>query len=175
MSLKQLIFRLLNIDNYDRRGERLIKKSISLYHKGGNLNRNRGIRISHIVHRDFACEISPRVTIGNNLYIAHPHGIHIGKTTVIGDDCKIYPGVTIVSSLKGDHELKEQGLTWHARIGNDVILGARCLIVGHVVIGDDVIIGAGATVTKDVPPHTVVKNVNEFRPKRLEEIPDKYK
>ena len=42
-------------------------------------------------------------------------------------------------------------------------------------IGDDVTIGAGAMVTKDVPSHSVVKGLNQIRPKRPDEIPDKYK
>ena len=175
MRIRRCLEQVLDIDNYDRRGERLIKKSIELFHKKGRLNRYRAIRLSHYIHRNFACVVSPRVTIGKNLYIAHAHGIHIGKTTIIGDDCKIYPGAMIVSAIKGDHGLRDQGLTWHARIGNDVTLGARCLIIGHITIGDDVTIGAGAIVTKDVPSHTVVKNVNEFRRKYDWEIPEKYR
>ena len=175
MNVKQCILRLLDMDNYDRRGERLIKKSIALYHKGGKLDKLRAIRLSHRVHRDFACEIPPRVTIGRNLYIAHPHGIHIGKTARFGDDCRVYPGATVVSALKDDMALRDSGRPWHAQIGNGVVLGARCLIVGAVTIGDDVTIGAGATVTKDVPAHTVVKGVNQFRPKRPEEINDKFR
>lgn len=42
-------------------------------------------------------------------------------------------------------------------------------------IGDDVTIGAGAMVTKDVPSHSVVKGLNQIRPKRPDEISDKYK
>jgi hypothetical protein len=42
-------------------------------------------------------------------------------------------------------------------------------------IGDDVTIGAGAIVTKDVPSHSIVKGLNQIRPKRPDEIPDKYK
>ena len=49
------------------------------------------------------------------------------------------------------------------------------LVKGPVTVGDDVTIGAHAVVSKDVPSHTVVKNVNEFRAKRDDEIPEKYK
>jgi len=166
---------MLDVDNIDRRGERMIKKYIELYHKGGKINRLRAIRMHHKVFRKFTCYIPPKVTIGENLYIAHPFNIGIGKTTVIGDNCKIYPGAYVAAGLARDHELRDMGEGWHATIGNDVLIGAKSTIVGHVTIGDDVTIGAGAMVTKDVPPHTVVKNVNEFRPKREDEIPDKYK
>ena len=57
----------------------------------------------------------------------------------------------------------------------ELILGARATVVGPVTIGDDVLIAACAIVTKDVPSHSVVKGLNQIRPKRPEEIPDKYK
>lgn len=49
------------------------------------------------------------------------------------------------------------GIRKHASIGNDCFLGANSIIIGNIVIGDDVLIAAGATVTKDVPAHSVVK------------------
>jgi serine acetyltransferase len=55
------------------------------------------------------------------------------------------------------------------------MLCSKATIIGPVTIGDDVIIGACAIVTKDVPSHSVVKGLNQIRPKRPEEIPDKYK
>jgi len=62
----------------------------------------------------------------------------------------------------------------HAKIGDDCFLGNGAVVVGAVTIGNDVTIGAGALVTKDVPSHTVVKGINGFRAKRIDEIPDKY-
>ena len=111
------------------------------------------------------------MTVGKNLYIAHAHGIHIGKTTIIGDNCRIYPNVMIVASVVGDSELRDKGETrWHPKIGNNCLLGAGSLISGRIEIGDDVIIAAGAIVTKDVPSHSVVKNTNEIRAKRPDEM-----
>lgn len=52
---------------------------------------------------------------------------------------------------------------------------AYATVIGPVTIGDDVTIGACAIVTKDVPSHSVVKGLNQIRPKRPEEIPEKYK
>ena len=125
--------------------------------------------------RNFGCSFPPTITVGKNLYIAHANGIGIGKTTVIGDNCKIYPKVEIAAALKGDSKLRASGAKrWHAKIGNDVILGVGCTIIGPVEIGDDTVIAAGAMVTKDVPPHTVVKNVNEFRAKRPDEMSEAY-
>lgn len=40
-------------------------------------------------------------------------------------------------------------------IGNDVWIGAKCLIKGGVTIGDGAIVGMGSVVTKDIPPYEV--------------------
>ena len=45
------------------------------------------------------------------------------------------------------------------RIGNDVWVGAHCLILDGVSIGDGAIIGAGAVVAKDIPPYTLAGGV----------------
>lgn len=45
------------------------------------------------------------------------------------------------------------------KVGNDVWIGTRAMIMGGVTIGDGAVIGAGAIVTKDVPPYAVVAGV----------------
>ena len=171
MKMSAFVSRLLGTENYDRKAERRIKKAIELYHKGGSLNRIRALRLHNRNRRDYCCCFPPRMTIGDNLYIAHAHGIHIGKTTIIGDNCRIYPNVLIVASVVGDRELRESGETrWHPKIGNQCLIGAGATISGRIEIGDDVTIAAGAIVTKDVPSHSVVKNTNEIRPKRPDEM-----
>lgn len=45
---------------------------------------------------------------------------------------------------------------WDAIIGNDVWIGARCILLGAITIGDGAIIGAGSIVTHDVPPYAIV-------------------
>jgi serine O-acetyltransferase len=80
-----------------------------------------------------------------------------------------------MAAVKNDRELIVNHIRRHAKIGNDCLLGAKATVIGPVTIGDDVIIGACAIVTKDVPSHSVVKGLNQIRPKRPDEIPDKYK
>lgn len=170
MLVKKIIANFLGLENYDRHGERLIKKSIELYHRGGKFNRIRAMRLYNKIRKEYGCCFPPRIVVGKNLYIAHAHGIHIGKTTIIGDNCKIYPNVLVVASIIGDSELRSSGETrWHAKIGNNCLLGAGCIICGRINIGDDVTIAAGAVVTKDVPSHSIVKNVNDIRTKHIEE------
>lgn len=173
MSLKSIIKRLFGVYNYDRVVEAKVKKCLSLYQKGGRFNRLRSYRLYIKIRKEHNVCIYPTVQVGSNFYLAHGHDVTIGKTAIIGDNCRVYPYFYVMSSIKGDSERK--GMRRHAKIGNDCMCGAKSTIIGAVTIGDDVTIGAGALITKDVPAHTVVKGVNQFRPKRLEEIPEKYR
>ena len=170
MTIKNLQKKAYSATNLDRRAERRIKKAIALYHKGGIINKIRAKRLHRKNLRDYCCYFSPRATIGKNLYIAHPMGVSIGPTAIIGDNCRIYPYAVIGSRIVGDKELRASGeRRRHAKIGNNCMLGLGCTIIGKIEIGDNVIVGARAIVTKNVPPNTVVMNVNEIRPKRPEE------
>lgn len=165
MIIKRYIYSLLGIgiETYDDVAAQHILRSIELYHKGGLFNITRAIRLYNRNRKRYGCCIPPRITIGNNLYIAHAHGILIGKTTIIGDNCKIYPNVLLVASIIGDRELREQGeKRWHPKIGNNCLLGAGSIVCGRIEIGDNVIVAAGAIVTKDVPSNSIVKNTNEI-------------
>lgn len=171
MRIKSLILQVLGADDLNRRAEERVKKSVELYHKGGKINRIRATRLFNNNLRDFCCYIHPKATFGKNIYIAHPMGIAIGPTTIIGDNCRIYPYAAVNAQITGDKELNENGnKRRHAKIGNNCILGAGCMLLGAIEIGDNVIIAAKAIVTKDVPPNSVVKNVNEVRPIRPDEL-----
>lgn len=166
MTIKELLLRLLGADNLDRRAEKRIKKAIELYHKGGTINRLRAMRLHNLNLRDFCCYVHPRATFGNNVYIAHPFGVSIGKTAIIGDNCRIYPYAVVAAKIVGDSELRASGETRrHAKIGNDCLIGAGCMLIGNIEIGDNVIIAARAIVTKDVPSNSLVRNVNEILPR----------
>lgn len=175
MRWKRIAKRIFGLYDYDRRGEELIYKSIALYRKGGKFNKWRGMRLYYKIRKKYTCNIHPEIQLGHGTYIAHAHDVCIGRTAVIGDNCKFYPHCDITAAVKNDEERYANGERRHAKVGNDCIFGNGCLVVGPINIGDDVTIGAGAIVTKDVPSHTVVKNVNEFRAKTEREILQKYK
>lgn len=166
---------LLCISNYDRKAERKFWKMRRLYEKDGYFNRKRAKRMENKLLEKFQLCIPCTVKIGKNFEIRHPMSICIGRTTEIGDNCKVYPYFVSIAALKGDSERFKNQIRRHAKIGNDCILGARATVIGPIIIGDDVTIGACSIVTKDVPSHSVVKGLNQIRPKRPEEIPDKYK
>lgn len=165
----------LSISNYDAKVSREFWKMRRLYKKGGTINRLRAKRMENKLLEKYQLHIPCTVKIGKNFEIRHPDCIGFGPTCEIGDNCRVYPFFTAHAALKGDSELRKNHVRRHPKFGNDCILGAKATVIGAITIGDDVTIGACAIVTKDVPPHSVVKGLNQVRPKRPEEIPDKYK
>lgn len=101
--------------------------------------------ISFIVRMMTQIEIHPGALIGKRLFIDHGSGTVIGETTIIGDDCTIYQGVTLGSVIL-------EKVKRHPTLGNRVIVGSGAKVIGNISIGDDAKIGAGAVVLNDVPP-----------------------
>ncbi|GAB3653826.1 serine O-acetyltransferase [Zhihengliuella somnathii] len=98
-------------------------------------------------------EIHPGARIGRRPFIDHGSEIVIGETTVMGDDVMMYQGATI-----GGRTLQvpfDRSARRHAVIGNRVMLGAGCRIIGPISIGDDSAIGANAVVVRDVPADSI--------------------
>lgn len=174
-SIKTWIKDLLWISNFDRRAEREFWKMRSIYEKGGYINKLRAKRLENKIEYKYGLKIPCSVKIGCDLHIHHPYGIRIGMTAKIGDNCHVYPRFAVVAAVKGDDMRISKHERRHASIGNDCILGHSAILIGPISIGDDVTIGACAIVTKDIPSHSVVKGLNQVRPKRLDEIPEKYR
>ena len=98
---------------------------------------------AHIGRLLTGIEIHPQAYIGKNCFIDHGMGVVIGQTSVIGDNCLIYQGVTLGG--KGWDDKRR-----HPVIGNNVMIGAHAQIIGPIRIGDSAHIGAGAVVLHDV-------------------------
>lgn len=94
-------------------------------------------------------EIHPGAKIGRRLVIDHGMGIVIGETSIIGDDCLIYQGVTL--GMTGKHGGKR-----HPTLGNNVMVGAGTIVLGDIYVGDNVKVAAGSVVVHDVPADTTV-------------------
>ncbi|MEW6528966.1 MAG: serine O-acetyltransferase EpsC [Candidatus Micrarchaeota archaeon] len=109
--------------------------------------------ISQIAKFFTGIEIHPGATIGRRFFIDHGSSIVIGETSEIGDDVMMYHEVTL-----GGHGwwIDEKGQKRHPTIGNNVILGVGCKILGPIKIGDNSKIGACALVLRDVPPNSIV-------------------
>lgn len=97
-------------------------------------------------------EIHPGATIGKRLVIDHGMGIVIGETTIIGDDCLLYQGVTLGGSGK------EKGKR-HPTLGNNVLVGAGAKVLGSFKVGDNSRIAANAVVLNEIPDHATAVGV----------------
>lgn len=97
-------------------------------------------------------EIHPGAVIGRRLFIDHGMEIVIGETSIIGDDCTIYHGVTLGGTGK---EKKKR----HPTLKNNIIVGCGAKVLGNIVISDNVKIGANSVVLKDVPKNSTVVGI----------------
>ena len=108
--------------------------------------------ISHLGRALTGIEIHPCAQIGEKFFIDHGMGVVIGETTVIGDNCHLYQGVTL-----GGTSTKRAKR--HPTLGEGVVVGAGAKIIGAVNIGDGAKIGAGSVVVTNVPPNATVIGV----------------
>ena len=108
--------------------------------------------LSQITRHFTGVEIHPAAQLGRRLFIDHAMGIVIGETTVVGDDCVLYQGVTLGGTGK------ETGKR-HPTLGNNVTVGTGAKVLGNIHIGDNVKIGGNAAVVNDVPPNCTVVGV----------------
>jgi serine O-acetyltransferase len=110
--------------------------------------------ISEHAHSKTGIDIHPGAQIGENFFIDHGTGVVIGETTTIGNNVKIYQGVTlgamyVKKSMKGKKR--------HPTIEDNVIIYSGSTILGgETIVGHDTIIGGNVWLTKSVPSWSVV-------------------
>lgn len=110
--------------------------------------------------------VSKSATFGSHIQIGDNSGIGknaaingkviIGKNVMMGPDVMMYTRNHSFDRL--DIPMCEQGVSQEKPIiiGDDIWIGARCIILGGVTVGNGAVIGAGSVVTKDVQPYAVV-------------------
>lgn len=128
-----------------------------LFHRFAHMLYKCGLRfiprlISQLSRFFTKIEIHPGATIGKGLLIDHGCGVVIGETTVIGDDCTIYQGVTLGGTGK------ETGKR-HPTLGNNVMVGAGAKILGPFTVGDNSKIAANAVLLREVEPDSTCVGV----------------
>lgn len=115
--------------------------------------------LSEHAHSQTGIDIHPGAKIGKRFFVDHGTGVVIGETAVIGDDVKLYQGVTLGAlSLPRDSsgELIRQTKR-HPTIERKVtIYSGATILGGDTIIGEHSVIGANTWVTESVPPHTRV-------------------
>jgi serine O-acetyltransferase len=101
-------------------------------------------------------DIHPGAKLGRRFFIDHGTGIVIGETTEIGDNVKIYQGVTLGAVAPGFGQLL-RGQKRHPTIHNDVTIYAGATILGgSTVIGEGCTIGGNVFITASVPKYNQV-------------------
>ncbi|SFC61722.1 serine O-acetyltransferase [Ruminococcus albus] len=106
--------------------------------------------MTEYAHSETGIDIHPGATIGKYFFIDHGTGIVIGETTVIGNNVKIYQGVTLGAlSTRGGQALRSKKR--HPTIEDNVtIYSGASILGGDTVIGKDVVIGGNAFITRSV-------------------------
>jgi serine O-acetyltransferase len=112
--------------------------------------------MSEHVHKNTGIDIHPGAEIGDKFFIDHATGVVIGETSVIGENVKLYQGVTIgaLSVNKDQADTKR-----HPTLEDDVTIYAGATILGgDTVIGRGSVIGGNVWITSSVPPYSLVYN-----------------
>lgn len=111
--------------------------------------------ISEYAHSRTGIDINPGASIGERFFIDHGTGVVIGETSVIGDDVKIYQGVTLgaLSTTRAPCDNAGNLVKRHPTIEDRVTLYAGATILGgETVIGADSVIGGNVWLTRSVLP-----------------------
>lgn len=115
--------------------------------------------LSEWAHERTGIDIHPGATLGHPVVIDHGTGIVIGETALIGNNVKLYQGVTLgaLSVAKSLASTKR-----HPTIENDVVIYANATILGgETVIGAGSLIGGNTWITSSVPPNSIVYQRSE--------------
>lgn len=112
--------------------------------------------ITEMAHSETGIDIHPGAKIGRYFTIDHGTGVVIGETSVIGDNVKLYQGVTLgAKSFPLDADGNPiKGILRHPIIEDNVIVYSNSTILGRITIGKNSIIGGNIWVDKDVPAGT---------------------
>ncbi len=112
--------------------------------------------LSECAHARTGIDISPGATIGERFFIDHGTGVVIGETAVIGDDVKLYQGVTL-GALSVMQRNLVAGAQRHPTIERGVTIYAGATILGgDTVIGAGSVIGGNVWLVSSVPPGSKV-------------------
>ncbi|MBP1640435.1 MAG: serine acetyltransferase [Bacteroidetes bacterium] len=109
--------------------------------------------ITEMAHSETGIDIHPGATIGNGFTIDHGTGVVIGETAIIGNNVKLYQGVTLgAKSFPLDEKGKPiKGILRHPILEDDVIIYSNSTILGRITIGKGSVIGGNIWIDHDIP------------------------
>lgn len=117
--------------------------------------------ISEIAHEKTGIDIHPGATIGDSFFIDHGTGVVIGETAVIGNNVKIYQGVTL-GALSVEKNLAQTKR--HPTIEDNCVIYSNATILGgSTTIGEHSVIGGNVWMTKSVPAGSLVYHKSEVK------------
>lgn len=110
--------------------------------------------ITEMAHSETGIDIHPAAQIGSHFTIDHGTGVVIGATSIIGNNVKLYQGVTLgAKSFPLDENGKPiKGIPRHPILEDDVIIYSNATILGRITIGKGATVGGNIWVTEDVKP-----------------------
>jgi len=115
--------------------------------------------MTEFAHSETGIDIHPGAKIGRNFFIDHGTGVVIGETAEIGDNVKIYQGVTLgaLSFPKDKKGRIIKGRKRHPSIGSNVVIYSGATLLGDdAVVGDEAVIGGNVWITSAIPSGTKV-------------------
>ena len=115
--------------------------------------------ISEYAHCRTGVDIHPAAQIGERFCIDHATGVVIGETTIIGNNVKLYQGVTLGAPSVSKDMAKQKR---HPTIKDNVVIYANATILGgDTVIGENTIIGGNVWITSSIPANSTVYQKSE--------------
>jgi len=111
--------------------------------------------MTEYIHSRTGIDIHPGARIGSSFFIDHGTGVVVGETTVIGNNVKLYQGVTL-GALSVSTE--QRGRKRHPTIEDSVTVYAGATILGgETIIGHDSVVGGNVWLVRSVPPYSRVE------------------
>jgi serine O-acetyltransferase len=110
-------------------------------------------------HTVTGVDIHPGATIGRNFFIDHATGVVIGETTQIGNNVKLYQGVTLgaLSFPKDERGRLIRGYKRHPTVKDRVTIYANATVLGgETTLGQDAVIGGSVFLTSAIPDNARV-------------------
>lgn len=124
--------------------------------------------LAEAAHTRTGIDIHPAASIGRSFCIDHGTGVVIGETAVIGDEVKLYQGVTLgaLSVTKA-----AAGTKRHPTVEDRVVIYANATVLGgDTVVGHDSVVGGNVWLTGSVPPFSLVYHASQVRVRSVSDI-----
>ena len=123
--------------------------------------------LSEVAHTRTGIDIHPGARIGRSLCIDHGTGLVVGETAIIGEEVKLYQGVTL-GALSVDKSAA--GTKRHPTIEDRVVIYSNATVLGgQTVVGHDSVIGGNVWLTNSCPPFSIVYHTSQIRVRRVDE------